>query len=332
MVAPLAALSGESVVIDGDARLRQRPMGDLLQGLGDMGIKARSLAENGCPPLEIQGGRIRGGEVAVSGLASSQHISALLMAAPYADHDTLVRVVGGFRSRPYVDITTRVMHDFGVSVAVRDGCEFAVRSGQRYRARAYIIEGDYSQAACFFAAGAVGGGPVSVSNLNRDSVQGDRRFLDIMGEMGCAIDFNKERVTVSREGELAAVVRDMGNYPDIVQPLAVAAAFTRGRTELTNIGHLQFKETERVSRMAAELGKMGIRTEMTGDMLAIYGGRPKGAELEAHGDHRMAMSLAVAALFADGVSYIAGAETVSKSYPQFFADLQGLGAAVEELP
>ena len=137
---------------------------------------------------------------------------------------------------------------------------------------------------------------------------------------------------ISRHGELTGVTVDMGDYPDIVQTVAVAAAYAHGKTEITNIGHLRFKETDRLSNTAAELGKMGIRSDVNDNSMVVYGGKPRGAEIEAHADHRMAMSFAIAALFAEGDSIINGAEAVTKSYPRFFTDLAGLGAKIEELP
>jgi 3-phosphoshikimate 1-carboxyvinyltransferase len=137
---------------------------------------------------------------------------------------------------------------------------------------------------------------------------------------------------ISRNGELSGISLDMGDCPDIVQAVAIVAAYAHGKTEITNIGHVRFKETDRLGDTALELGKMGIKTDITDDMIVVYGDKPKGAEFEAHNDHRMAMSLAIAALFANGDSIINGAETAAKSYPGFFRDLASLGAKIEELP
>jgi len=332
MVAPLVALAQTTVVFNGDIQLRQRPLSDLLSALESLGVRARSLTNNGCPPIEIQGSGLIGGEVTIPGLVSSQHISALLMIAPYADNGVRIKVANELRSKPYIDITLDVMRDFGVDVVNRNYKEFLVKSGQRYKGRHYRIEGDYSSAAYFLSAGAIGGRPVTVKNLKANSIQGDKYLLNILSQMGCSVEYQKEQVTISRHKELTGVTVDMGDYPDIVQPVAVVAAYTRGKTEITNIGHLRFKETDRLSNTAVELGKMGIRTDVTESTMVVYGGKPKGAEIEAHHDHRMAMSLAIAALFADGDSIINGAEAVTKSYPQFFADLARLGAKIEELP
>jgi 3-phosphoshikimate 1-carboxyvinyltransferase len=331
MVAPLAALSPTKVVFDGDSRLRQRPIGDLLSALGGLGASVCSLESNGYPPIEIQGGNFSGGEITIPGRVSSQHISALLMIAPYTKEGLRIKIAEGLHSKPYIDITLDAMRDFGAEAVNHDYKEFLVKGGQKYKARHYRIEGDYSSAAYFLAAGAIGGKPVIIKNLKADSVQGDRYLLNILTEMGCYVKYQKEQAKISRRDELKDINVDMGDYPDIVQTVAVVAAYASGETKITNIGHLRFKETDRISDTAAELARMGIRADVTDNTMVVYGGKPKGTEIEAHHDHRMVMSLAVAALFADGDSIINGAEAVTKSYPQFFADLAKLGAKVEEL-
>jgi 3-phosphoshikimate 1-carboxyvinyltransferase len=331
MVAPLAALSQTKVVLDGDSRLRQRPIGDLLSALESLGIHAHSLNNNGCPPIEIQGGKLSGGESTISGQVSSQHVSALLMIAPYIREGLRIKIAGGLRSRPYIDITLDVMQAFGVEAANHDYKEFLVKGNQKYKARRYRIEGDYSSAAYFFAASAIGSKPVTVSNLKPDSVQGDRHLLNVLSQMGCSVEYQKEQVTISRRDELSGVTVDMGDYPDIVPTVAIVAAYAGGKTQITNIGHLRFKESDRLSDTASELGKMGIKTDVTENTMVVYGGKPGGTEIEAHSDHRLAMSFTLAALFADSDSIINGAEAVTKSYPRFFTDLAKLGAKVEEL-
>jgi 3-phosphoshikimate 1-carboxyvinyltransferase len=332
MIAPLAALGQGRVILDGDSRLRQRPIGDLLSALNSLGVHARSLEGNDCPPIEIQGGRLTGGEVTISGVASSQHISALLMIAPYTEEGVSIKIAGGLHSRPYIDITLDIMQALGVRAVNKGYKEFMVKGNQEYQARDYRIEGDYSSAAYFFAAGAIGGKAVTVKNLRADSAQGDKYLLNILSKMGCSVEHQKEKIKISRNKELSGITIDMGDYPDLVPTVAVVAAYARGKTKITNIAHLRFKESDRIGDTAAELGKMGIKTEVSDDSIVVYGGKPKGSELEAHADHRLAMSLATAALFANGSSIINSAEAVSKSYPQFFAELKKLGAKIEELP
>lgn len=331
MVAPLAALTQARIVFDGEPRLRQRPIGDLLSALESLGIQARSINGNDCPPIEVQGGRLVGGEVVIPGITSSQHISSLLMIAPYAERSVRIKVIDGLHSKPYLDITIDVMLQFGVEVENHNYEELVVRSGQRYTARHYRVEGDYSSAAYFFAMGAIGQRPITVGNLNTNSVQGDRHFLDILSEMGCLVNYEQGQVKVAREKELTGITVDMGDYPDTVQPLAIVAAYAEGRTEIKNIGHLEHKETDRLNNTAVELRKLGIKVDVTESTMSINGGKPKGAVIETYGDHRMAMSFATAALFADGNTTINGAEAVKKSYPEFFTDLAKIGGRVQDI-
>jgi len=331
MVAPLAALAQTRVVFDGEARLRQRPISDLLSALSSLGVQASSVNGNGYPPIEVQGGRLLGGEVVIGGMISSQHISSLLMIAPYAEHDVRIKVINGLHSKPYVDITIDTMRQFRVEVGDYNHEEFIVTSGQRYQGRHYEIEGDYSSAAYFFAMAAIGQRSITVGNLKANSVQGDRYFLDILSEMNCYVNYQEAEIRVTRDKPLTGITTDMGDYPDIVLPLAIVAAFAGGKTEITNIGHLRYKETDRINNTATELRKMGIKVEVTESMMSIDGGKPKGAVIETYGDHRMAMSFATAALFAEGDTIINGAEVVTKSYPGFFTDLTQIGAVVEEI-
>jgi 3-phosphoshikimate 1-carboxyvinyltransferase len=331
MIAPLAAMAQTKVILDGDDRLRQRPMGDLLSALQSLGVHARSLNNNSCPPIEIQGGEFKANQVSLSGETSSQPVSALLMIAPCTREGLSIKIAGGLRSRPYIDITLDAMRAFGVEADNRNYKEFLIEGGQSYQARRYRIEGDYSSAAYFLAAGAIGGRPVSVTNLKKDSVQGDRQLLNILERMGAQVGYDKDSVRVQRSGGLKGITIDMGDYPDLVPTLAVVAAFAQGKTELTNIAHLKFKESDRINDTAMELSKMNIKTEVGDDKMVIYGGKPLGAEIDTHNDHRLAMSLSLAALFAEGGSILNGAEAVSKSYPRFFSDLKKLGARVEEL-
>ncbi len=331
MIAPLAALAPTKIILDGDSRLRQRPMGDLLKALQGLGIKAHSLNNNGCPPIEVGVGNFRTNEVTVSGETSSQPVSGLLMIAPCISQGLTIKIEGGLRSKPYIDITLDAMKAFGITAVNRDYKEFRVKGGQHYKARRYRIEGDYSSAAYCFAAGAIGGQPLTVTNLKRDSVQGDRHLLNILERMGAAVEYDKESVVVHRSGALKGITVDLGDYPDLVPTLAVVAAFAEGKTTITNIAHLRFKESDRINDTAAELNKMGIKTEVGADNMVIYGGKPRCAEIDSHQDHRLAMSLSIAALFADGECIINGAEAVNKSYPRFFQDLRKLGAKVEEL-
>lgn len=331
MVAPLAALTQGRVVFEGDPRLYQRPVSDLLVALRALGIRANAINRDGFPPIEIYGGTLLGGEVVVSGMISSQHVSGLLMVAPYAKRYVRLKIRGELLSKPYVDVTIDAMRHFGGEVGNINYEHFVVTAGEKYQGREYKIEGDYSSAAYFFAMGAIGGTPVSVTGLNPRSVQGDHRFLDILTRMGCQVNFSKEGITVSRQKPLVGITQDMGDYPDIVQPLAVVAAFAGGKTLIKNIGHLIYKETDRINSTALELRKIGVEVDVTENTMLITGGKPRGAETESHNDHRLVMSLATTALFASGDTVISGAGATSKSYPDFFRDLAKVGARLREV-
>jgi 3-phosphoshikimate 1-carboxyvinyltransferase len=331
MVAPLASLTQSRVVFEGEPRLYQRPVSDLLVALKALGIRANSINRDGFPPIEIFGGTLYGGEVVVSGMITSQHVSGLLMVAPYAKHNVRLKISGELLSKPYVDVTIDIMRHFGGEVGNINYEHFVVTAGEKYQGREYKIEGDYSSAAYFFAMGAIGKTPILVTGLNPRSVQGDRRFLDILIRMGCNVSYGKEGIAVSRQKPLAGVTQDMGDYPDIVQPLAVVAAFASGKTLIKNIGHLIYKETDRINNTAIELRKIGAEVEVTENTMLITGGKVKGAEVESHSDHRLVMSLATAALFASGDTVINGSEAASKSYPNFFRDLAKIGANFQEV-
>ncbi len=289
MITAVASIAKGETIITGVKRLQQRPMQDLLNALK----------------------QIKTGEITIDGSKSSQYISALLLIAPFAK-ESLIIIDGALRSKPYVLLTLDVMKSFGVSFHLRGGNILTpLESNQKYKAREYTVEGDYSSASYFFAAAAVTGGKVTVSNLNKKSAQGDKNFLNLLQKIGSTIDMN--------------------DYPDIVQTLAIVAAFTKRETVIKNIGHLRDKETDRITATSNELQKMGIKVKTIKDTLIIQGGQPKGAVIDTYNDHRMAMAFAIAALNAKGETVIKNAEVVNKSYPNFWKDLKKIGVKIEEL-
>ncbi|MCX6767338.1 MAG: 3-phosphoshikimate 1-carboxyvinyltransferase [Candidatus Micrarchaeota archaeon] len=330
LMSSVAALAGGAVVFDGTAEMRKRPIRDLLDALGQLGVEAVSLNEDGCPPISISGNGLRGGNVSISGETSSQFLSSLLIACPYAEKPTRIRVTGGLKSKPYVDVTLDMMKTFGLAAKNNKYEEFLVPTGT-YSARRYAVEGDYSSASYFFAGAAVSGSRVAVKGLNKKSVQGDKAFLDILKKTGCGVKWSADTVSVTGPRELKAVTVNMGDYPDLVPTLAATAAFARGTTQITNVGHLRFKETDRLAAPAAELRKAGVRVEIGKESMDVHGlfpYKPNGAAFETYKDHRMVMSLATLALAAEGKSTIHGAEHVSKSFPDFFQRMRKLGVKV----
>ncbi len=318
----LAALKNGRTLLDGSERMRQRPMAQLLDGLVALGVRAYSQKGNGYPPVIIESQGLTGGVARIDGGESSQFISALLMVAPLARGDVRVEVAGHLASRPYVDITRDVMSAFGVEVQWAGDHSFFVPAGQRYLPRKYPIEGDASNASYFFAAAAITRGRVRVENFRPASAQGDSGFLKILEKMGCEVACGESFAEV-RGRELQGMEMDMNTMPDLVPTLAITAIFARGKTVIRNIGHLRLKESDRIRSLASELAKMGVKVEEGEDWLVVEGGDARGAEIETHNDHRLAMSFAVAGLAVPGIR-IKGERCVEKSFPEFWETLEKL--------
>jgi 3-phosphoshikimate 1-carboxyvinyltransferase len=322
LLAAVAALAEGRSVLTGTARLQARPIQDLLDGLNQLGAPARSLAGNGCPPVEVRGGGVNGGRAILNCALSSQFLSALLLIGPCTRDGIEIRVERGPVSRPYVDITLDTMAHFGIQTERREYEWFRVPAGQSYRSGSYRVEPDCSQAGYFWAAAAITGSTVEVRGTSLQSRQGDIRLAQILERMGCTVTSTASGVTV-RGGALAAVDVDMGDIPDVVPTLAVAAAFARGRTTIRNVAHLKEKESNRLAAVCAELGKMGIESGYDEDMIWVQGGRPSGAAIDCHDDHRIAMSFAVAGLRTPGLTVLDDA-CVQKSFPNFWEVFEGL--------
>jgi 3-phosphoshikimate 1-carboxyvinyltransferase len=318
----LAALKKGITHLDGSERMRKRPMGELLNGLGELGVKAYSQKGDGFPPVIVESQGLRGGTARIKGGESSQFLSGLLMVAPYALKDVRIEVTGPLSSKPYVDITRDVMSAFGVEIQNQGYSSFFVKAGQRYLPQQYRIEGDASNASYFFSAAAVCRGRVKVKDLNPVTIQGDIEFLQILERMGCRVTRGSDWIEVLG-AELHGMEIDMNEGPDLVPTLAVTAAFAQGKTVIRNIGHLRFKESDRIQALAVELSKMGIQVKEREDGLEIEGGKPHGAEIETYDDHRLAMSFAIAGLAVPGVK-IKGERCVDKSFPGFWKTLQEL--------
>jgi 3-phosphoshikimate 1-carboxyvinyltransferase len=311
----LAALGQGEYLLTGSERLCQRPLGELLQALAQLGVAAMSVNGDGCPPVRVQGG-LTGGRAVLSGAVSSQYLSALLFIGPLAPQGLELAVTGKLVSRPYVDLTLEVLGDFGIS-SYREGYRYFQLPGrQSYLPQEYEIEADASSASYFWAAAAVSGGRVNIANLGLESSQGDAAFPRVLERLGCKIASSPAGVTV-QGGPLAGIAVDMAAMPDLVPTLAVVAAFARGQTVITGVAHLRHKESDRLQAVATELQKMGVAVQETADGLVIQGGAPHGATIATYQDHRLAMSFAVAGLRVPGV-VIQDPECVAKSFPDFW--------------
>lgn len=316
----VAALGNGVFRIDGEERMRERPIGPLMEALQGWGVDITSTMGTGCPPLEIKSKGLTGGATILPEGKSSQYVSSLLLVAPYAAQAATLEVNGEVLSKPYVAMTLSVMSDFGVSVECNEEfTSFTIPKGN-YRAMEYEIEGDASNASYFWAAAAITGGRVTVANVPVPSLQGDADLVPLLARMGCDISRDGGGITLTGRERLEGITVDMGNMPDVVPTLAVVAAFAHGKTVINNIAHLRIKECDRLSATLAELSKMGAKVEEGEDFMVIHGdggASLHGAEIETYNDHRMAMSFAVAGLRVPGVK-ITGEGCVAKSFPDFW--------------
>lgn len=306
--------------LDGNARMRERPIGDLVEALNQLGATVRCELDNNCPPVVVTASSLPGGEARVKANISSQFLSGLLMAAPAAESPVQLRIDGGLVSEPYVEMTLRVMSEFGVHITKSDNvykCE-----PQTYRATDYAIEPDASAASYFFAAAAITGGEVTVLGLTRAALQGDIGFVDALAQMGCDVEDSPLGTTV-RGRPLRGIDIDMNPISDTAQTLAVVAPFATGPTRIRNVAHMRHKETDRVAALVTELRRLGQTVDEHPDGLTIHPAPLQSATIHTYDDHRMAMSFSLVGLKHPGIR-IADPECTGKTYPQFFDDLRDL--------
>ncbi len=318
-VIPVAAALGKSVTFVGSGRLPERPLETFLELLPKHNIKCTS---NGRLPLSIEG-KLTAGKYEIAGNISSQYISGLLFALPILDGDSEIVLTTRLESKPYIDLTIKVMRDFGVEVQETES-GYLVRGNQQYKTRDYIVESDWSQAAFFLVGGAVGKS-VALKGLDMNSVQGDKAIVDILKKFGADIEI-KENEIISRKAELKGIKVDVSDIPDTVPALAVAAAYANGRTEIVGGERLRFKESDRIESVVSNLKRLGADVTETSDGMIINGGKKlKGAELLGYNDHRIVMAFSIAALFAGGETIITEANSINKTYPSFFEDYNRIG-------
>ncbi|ELW9442802.1 3-phosphoshikimate 1-carboxyvinyltransferase [Pluralibacter gergoviae] len=320
---PLAAalcLGSNDIVLTGEPRMKERPIGHLVDALRQGGAQVEYLEQENYPPLRLQGG-FRGGDVAVDGSVSSQFLTALLMTAPLAANDTIITIKGELVSKPYIDITLNMMARFGVAVDNRDYQRFVVKGGQHYQAPGeYLVEGDASSASYFLAAGAIKGGTVKVTGIGRDSMQGDIRFADVLEKMGATVTWGDDFIACTR-GELNGIDMDMNHIPDAAMTIATTALFAKGTTTLRNIYNWRVKETDRLFAMATELRKVGAEVEEGEDYIRITPPATlTAAEIGTYNDHRMAMCFSLVAL-SDTPVTILDPKCTAKTFPDYFEQL-----------
>ncbi len=328
LVSIAALANGEKdIILDGIERMRSgRPMQDLLDALKPLGVEAISINNNGCPPIKIKTNSFNGGTTELAGDKSSQYFSSILIASPYAKNNVKIITKGNLSSKPYIDVTIDSMKEFGVIAKNNNYNSFEVKNNQSYIGRTLNIEGDYSNAAYFFASCAILGGEIKVTNLKIDSKQGDKFFVNALEKMGCKIKRGENFIEIKSTGkELIALGEvDMNDYPDIVMPICIVASFAKGETKITNIEHLRIKESDRISATVDELKKLGVNAEAGNDYILIKGNGGvdlHGAVIDSHNDHRIAMSFAVAGLKIGRIKII-NERAVDKSFPEFFEEIE----------
>ena len=333
-------------IVDGEARMRERPIIDLVEALKSLGAKLE--AKNSCPPVKIAASGLLGGKTQIAGNISSQYLSALLMIAPYADNPVEITLGTELNSKPYIDMTLEIMRDFGVDVERDEYKSFRITPNTYSQIPTYPIESDASAASYFFAAPVICSGSVRVENISRNSVQGDIDFLDVLVEMGCEINevppFNSPRdegrissspifeearwgegaIEVIGAKELRGVDVNMRDISDTAQTLAAIAPFASSPTRIRGIASARVKETDRVSAVCAELQRLGVRIEEYEDGLEIYPcENMKPAIIQTYNDHRMAMAFSLIGLRVEGVQ-IENPSCVSKTFPNYYEVLESL--------
>ena len=327
-------LGNGEYILDGEPRMRERPIGDLVDSLTQLGAKLQPTnADNWslvtdyskiCPPIKIIANGLRGGKTKIAGDISSQFLSALLMIAPYAQSPIEIELTTELNSKPYVDMTIAIMKDFGVEVQ-RNGCQsFAIPLAQYETHNTYPIESDASAASYFFAAPAICGGTVRVENISRDSKQGDIAFLDILEKMGCVITKTWDSLQVTGPAELRGTDADMRDIPDTAQTLAVLAPFASSPTRIRGIASARVKETDRIHSTCTELARLGVEVEEHDDGMTIYPCKKiQAGTIRTYNDHRMAMAFALIGLRVQGIT-IENPSCVAKTFPNFFEVLETL--------
>lgn len=323
MIPIACAVSGKKV-FTGSARLPERPI-DAYYDIFDRDGITYSKPQGVNLPLNIDG-KLAGGDYVIDGSVSSQYITGLLFALPLLKTDSTITIVNGFESKGYVDITLSVLKDFGIEIQAEEN-KFYIKGCQEYRSRNYNVQGDYSQAAFFLVGGCISG-DILIKGLREDSLQPDRAIVDILRRMGAYIEYTCDGLRATKS-KLKGIEVDVSQCPDLVPPIAVAAALTEGKTNITGAARLRIKESDRLTAVSTNLKDLGIRTELREDGMAICGGSIKGGRVDSFNDHRITMAFAVAALQADGEVIISGEESINKSYPKFFEDYEKAGGKIK---
>jgi 3-phosphoshikimate 1-carboxyvinyltransferase len=318
----LLTLGKGEYILDGDSRMRERPIGDLIDALGELGARLEST--NNCPPVKIIACGLPGGRTKIAGNISSQFLSALLMVAPYASSSVEIEVVTELNSKPYVDMTISIMKEFGGNVERTGYRRFLIHPSSFFPLASYSIESDASAASYFFAAPAICGGTVRVENISRNSRQGDIAFLDVLQQMGCTVQETAHCVLSTCNSQPTGIDMDMRDIPDTAQTLAVIAPFASSPTRIRGIASARVKETDRVHATCVELSRLGVQVEEHEDGMTIHPCTTlKPSNIQTYNDHRMAMAFSLIGLRVPGIT-IENPSCVSKTFPNYWEVLDSL--------
>jgi 3-phosphoshikimate 1-carboxyvinyltransferase len=324
MFSPIAALYDAEITMVGANSLKKRPMSMIEEALNQLGVRCKS--SGGFLPLTIQG-PLSGGNCEIDGSVSSQLLTGLLMALPLATMDSVVRV-NNLKSKPYIDMTLQLLKSFGIKVDNKDYTYFHIPGNQKYKPQNYNIEGDWSGGAFLLVAGAING-QLCVKGLRRDSMQSDIAVIKALKLAGAHMIIDEDQIEISKS-DLRSFEFDATESPDLFPPLVALASYCSGTSSIKGVARLIYKESDRASTLKEEFGKMNVNIDIRDDVMHVTGGRPQGARVESHDDHRIAMAEAVAAIGATGNVSIRDSQCVAKSYPCFFDDIRSLGALVHE--
>jgi 3-phosphoshikimate 1-carboxyvinyltransferase len=324
MFSPIAALYPAEITMAGANSLKKRPMSMIEEALVQLGVKCTS--HGGFLPLTIHG-PIKGGRCEIDGSVSSQLLTGLLMALPLAVKESVIKVKN-LKSKPYIDMTIQILKSFGIIVHNNDYNTFQIPGNQKYTPNDYMVEGDWSGAAFMLVAGAING-QLTVKGLNSDSMQSDMAIIGALENAGAKIKKDGNEISISKSA-LKAFEIDATESPDLFPPLVALASYCKGTSKIKGVSRLIHKESDRATALQTEFRKMGLTIEIKADVMSVTGGKTRGAHVESHDDHRIAMALAVAALGSEGRVFIRDSQCVAKSYPGFFDDLRQLGAVVHE--
>ncbi|MCD6565141.1 MAG: 3-phosphoshikimate 1-carboxyvinyltransferase [Bacteroidales bacterium] len=324
MFSAVAALSGKEITLVGHGTLKSRSVAMIEKPLTDLG--ARVTLKQGKLPVTVCG-PITGGKAMVDGSLSSQFLTGLLIALPLAEKDSEL-IVNNLKSRFYIDLTIKVLKDFGIEILNNEYKHFIIPGSQVFISGEYEIEGDWSGAAFLLVAGAIGG-EVKIENLDINSNQADRRILDVLEQFGARVKKSNNGIRVIK-AEMKPFNFDATDSPDLFPPLVVLASYAKGKSRIKGISRLAGKESNRAEALIEEFAKVGIQIETDDENMIVYGGIVTGGTINSRNDHRIAMAAAVAGVGAGGNINIQGYECISKSYPDFFTDYQKTGGKINE--